>query len=167
MALNLTCANRLILVDQWWNGFVEAQAFSRSHRVGQVKETYFAKISARNTIDERLHDLQVEKGKRISATLGEDGAKRPPLTIEEMKRLMGFGEEDPAEKDGKEDGEEDGEEELAVGSEDGASRQGAQPPSQSAEPEDEATARERRRERLQALAELQWGSDNSEGSDEE
>ena len=36
LGLNLTCANRVVLMDVWWNPAVENQAIDRSHRLGQV-----------------------------------------------------------------------------------------------------------------------------------
>lgn len=115
--MNLTCANRVILVDQWWNSAVERQAFGRVHRIGQSKPTYFVKILTKNTIDERLADLQAEKNKSISTTLREGGDYvHPPLTLEEMTRLFNFtrnidsetGSSTEGDDDGYDDGEEQG-----------------------------------------------------------
>ncbi|KAL2760226.1 hypothetical protein ACRALDRAFT_2062131, partial [Sodiomyces alcalophilus JCM 7366] len=53
-ALNLTCANRVIMVDAWWNKAAEMQAFGRVFRLGQIKETHHVRILARETVDERI-----------------------------------------------------------------------------------------------------------------
>ncbi|EJT77926.1 hypothetical protein GGTG_03029 [Gaeumannomyces tritici R3-111a-1] len=98
-ALNLTAANRVILVDLWWNSAVEQQAFGRVHRIGQTKETHFVKVVARNTIDERLLDMQNEKDVIIGRTM-RDGQS---LTETEILRLFG------AEDDNVEGQEEGGE----------------------------------------------------------
>ena len=37
LGLNLTCANRVIFMDVWWNPSIENQAIDRVHRLGQVK----------------------------------------------------------------------------------------------------------------------------------
>ncbi|KAK8091207.1 hypothetical protein PG994_000712 [Apiospora phragmitis] len=63
--LNLTCANRVILIDPWWNESIEQQAFGRVYRIGQEKETYLQRILVRNSIDERLHNKQLEKPLKI------------------------------------------------------------------------------------------------------
>ncbi|KAL1862990.1 hypothetical protein VTK73DRAFT_6506 [Phialemonium thermophilum] len=96
VALNLTCANRCILVDQWWNSAQERQAFGRIHRIGQKKPTHFVKILAKGTIDERLVDLQAKKDYSIKATLmdeefsrKDDESEKPKLTAEEVVRLIG------------------------------------------------------------------------------
>jgi SNF2 family DNA or RNA helicase len=36
--LNLTAANRVVIIDLWWNQFVETQAFCRVYRIGQDRE---------------------------------------------------------------------------------------------------------------------------------
>lgn len=36
VALNLTAASHVMLMDPWWNPAVEAQAQDRIHRLGQV-----------------------------------------------------------------------------------------------------------------------------------
>ncbi|KAI0550678.1 SNF2 family N-terminal domain-containing protein [Xylaria curta] len=87
VALNLTCANRVILVDLWWNIAIEMQAFARVFRIGQTKETHFLRIVADNTIDNRIEALQEEKIKNISKAL--ESGKRNNLTTEEIAALFG------------------------------------------------------------------------------
>jgi SNF2 family DNA or RNA helicase len=70
--LNLTDANRAILIDLWWNTFQEKQAFGRIHRIGQKKEVHTAKIVATGTVEEDIVrdndivELQNEKERRIN-----------------------------------------------------------------------------------------------------
>ena len=52
--LNLTCANRVISVDLWWNHSVEQQAFGRVFRIGQLKNTYLHRMVVNHTVDSRL-----------------------------------------------------------------------------------------------------------------
>ncbi|KAH9432651.1 hypothetical protein MCOR02_007341 [Pyricularia oryzae] len=87
-ALNLTAANRVILVDLWWNTAVERQAFGRVHRIGQTKDTYYVKIVTRKTIDERLLDMQDEKDAKISNTLQDGEHKVKPLTHADIRYLI-------------------------------------------------------------------------------
>lgn len=56
--LNLTCANRVISVDLWWNHSVEQQAFGRVFRIGQKKETYLTRLVVKNTVDVRMLDSE-------------------------------------------------------------------------------------------------------------
>ncbi|KAH6855854.1 P-loop containing nucleoside triphosphate hydrolase protein [Chaetomium sp. MPI-CAGE-AT-0009] len=97
-ALNLNFANRVIFVDQWWNTAMETQAFGRVHRIGQQKETYFAKIVVQDSVDQRLVDMQEEKSKRISGLLKEGVSRRKVLTLEELVRLFGVENDDPSGK---------------------------------------------------------------------
>jgi len=59
--LNLTGADMVIHYDQWWNPMVEAQATDRTHRIGQQRQVTALKLVARNTIEERILDLQEHK----------------------------------------------------------------------------------------------------------
>ncbi|KAJ2983324.1 hypothetical protein NUW58_g6270 [Xylaria curta] len=87
VALNLTCANRVILIDLWWNVAIEYQAFARVFRIGQTKETHFLRIIAQNTTDNRLEALQEQKVKNISKVL--EPGPRIQLSVEEIVSLFG------------------------------------------------------------------------------
>ncbi|KAI0816220.1 hypothetical protein GGR55DRAFT_674426 [Xylaria sp. FL0064] len=63
------------------------QAFARVFRIGQTKETYFCRIIADGTIDNRIEALQEEKETKISKLI-ESGGKRK-LSIEETLSLFG------------------------------------------------------------------------------
>jgi hypothetical protein len=52
------------------------------------------KIMTRNTVDERLADMQSEKNKIIAAALKEDDVNKATPTIEDLKRLIGTNHED-------------------------------------------------------------------------
>ncbi|TXB98843.1 hypothetical protein FocTR4_00012656 [Fusarium oxysporum f. sp. cubense] len=75
-SLNLQMANRVIIVDEWWNKAVEEQAFKRVYRTGQLKETHLVRIMAKDTIDERVIMLQDAKEEAIRAAL-QDGEMQP------------------------------------------------------------------------------------------
>ncbi|KAI0534352.1 SNF2 family N-terminal domain-containing protein [Xylaria digitata] len=87
VALNLTCANRVILVDLWWNTAIEMQAFARVFRIGQAKKTHFLRIIAQNTIDNRIEALQEKKLREINKVMGPD--ERKELSTEEIAALFG------------------------------------------------------------------------------
>ncbi len=70
--LNLTSADVVIHLDLWWNPQVENQATDRTHRIGQTKVVDVIKIICKNTIEERILDLQ-ERKKILSDKLIEDG----------------------------------------------------------------------------------------------
>lgn len=56
--MNLTNANHVILADMWWNPSVEDQAVDRTHRLGQKKEVHVYKLIVKDTVEERIIELQ-------------------------------------------------------------------------------------------------------------
>ncbi|KAK7981537.1 Helicase-like transcription factor [Apiospora saccharicola] len=68
-ALNLQCANRVIMVDPWWNESIENQAFARVFRQGQKKKTYLRRILVKGTADERIYQMQLRKRANIDQTM--------------------------------------------------------------------------------------------------
>ncbi len=59
--LNLTRANHVLHYDRWWNPAVENQATDRAFRIGQAKAVRVHKFVTRGTVEERIHELLVEK----------------------------------------------------------------------------------------------------------
>jgi SNF2 family DNA or RNA helicase len=62
VGLNLTMAFRVIEMDPWWNDATEQQALYRVFRIGQKEETYMSRLWVRNTVDQRLIDMQKRRG---------------------------------------------------------------------------------------------------------
>ena len=56
--LNLTCASQCVILDPFWNPFVEAQAIDRIHRIGQVKPVKVHRIVISETVEDRILALQ-------------------------------------------------------------------------------------------------------------
>ncbi len=84
VGLNLTAANRVILMDDWWNPAVEDQAFSRAHRIGQRSDVMIFRLICKNTVEEKILLLQ-EKKKQTVDLFNAGGNK---LTMEELKGLI-------------------------------------------------------------------------------
>ncbi len=61
VGLNLTKASYVILLDPWWNPFIEKQAIARSHRIGQTNPVTVARFISKNTIEEKIVQLQEKK----------------------------------------------------------------------------------------------------------
>ncbi len=61
MGLNLTGADVVIHYDPWWNSSVENQASDRAYRIGQKKNVQIYKLITRNTIEEKIRELQQAK----------------------------------------------------------------------------------------------------------
>src|SRR5439155_19205174 len=62
LGLNLTAASYVFLLDPWWNPAVEAQAIDRTHRIGQDKPVFAYRLIARDTVEEKI--LELQRGKR-------------------------------------------------------------------------------------------------------
>jgi non-specific serine/threonine protein kinase len=67
VGLNLTEADYVILFDPWWNPASEAQAIDRTHRIGQTKPVFVYRLIAKNSIEEKV--LELQKKKRIASDL--------------------------------------------------------------------------------------------------
>ncbi|KAI1281111.1 P-loop containing nucleoside triphosphate hydrolase protein [Xylaria sp. FL0933] len=85
--LNITNANRMVIMNPWWNHAAEAQAFGRIKRFGQRKETYLIRLFAKDTIDERIYKLQNDKKEEIGGAMSQ-GKKPKPLSREEKHWLL-------------------------------------------------------------------------------
>jgi len=72
--LNLTAADYVFILDPWWNPAVEAQAIDRAHRLGQTKNVFAYRLIAKDTIEERIADLQRTKRDLARAIMDEDAA---------------------------------------------------------------------------------------------
>ncbi|KAI6784794.1 P-loop containing nucleoside triphosphate hydrolase protein [Emericellopsis cladophorae] len=72
-ALDLYAANRVILVDLWWNTAVEDQALGRVWRIGQEKITHLRRIRTTMEINNRIVEMQEDKQVKVRKTLQDDG----------------------------------------------------------------------------------------------
>ncbi|KAJ9398447.1 hypothetical protein DTO282F9_4538 [Paecilomyces variotii] len=71
IGLDLTMANKCILIDPWWNEAVQQQAYCRLFRIGQEREVEVVKLVVKGSIDEYMIDLQNRKSLEIDKTIGE------------------------------------------------------------------------------------------------
>jgi superfamily II DNA or RNA helicase len=87
--LNLTAADYVFLVDPWWNTAVQQQAIDRTHRIGQTKSVFAYKMICKDTIEERIVELQ-QKKKTLSEELisAEEGFVKN-LSEEDVAYLFG------------------------------------------------------------------------------
>jgi SNF2 family DNA or RNA helicase len=68
--LDLTAADHVFLLDPWWNPAVEDQAADRAHRIGQTRPVLVHRLVARETVEERILELQARKRALGEAALG-------------------------------------------------------------------------------------------------
>lgn len=59
--LNLTRASHVVHYDRWWNPAVESQATDRAFRIGQLKAVRVHKFVTCGTVEERIHEMLLEK----------------------------------------------------------------------------------------------------------
>lgn len=71
VGLTLTAADYVYLVDPWWNPAAEQQAIDRSHRIGQVKKVFAYRMICKDTVEEKILQLQ-EKKRSLAADLVAD-----------------------------------------------------------------------------------------------
>ena len=70
--LNLTAADYVFLTDPWWNPAAEQQAIARAHRIGQTKNVMVTRFITKNTIEEKILELQQQKSKLAADIIGSD-----------------------------------------------------------------------------------------------
>ena len=87
--LNLTAADIVIHYDHWWNLAVENQATDRAHRIGQKNVVTVYRIIMKDSIEERIIELQSKKKELADQLLDSDALKSPSLTKEELLELLG------------------------------------------------------------------------------
>jgi superfamily II DNA or RNA helicase len=88
LGLNLTAADYVFLLDPWWNPAVEAQAIDRTHRIGQTRQVFAYRLIARDTVEEKILELQQDKRALADAILGADGSLIRSLTRADLELLL-------------------------------------------------------------------------------
>lgn len=88
--LNLTAASIVIHFDPWWNLAAQNQATDRAHRIGQDKQVVVFKLIAKNTIEEKIIELQEQKQKLASQFLEGEGVAVSTLTKDDFMNILEF-----------------------------------------------------------------------------
>ena len=86
--LNLTGADVVIHYDPWWNLAAQNQATDRAHRIGQTKQVTVYKLILKDTIEERIMELQNTKRDLAEAILEGEGSQLMNMTNEELLALL-------------------------------------------------------------------------------
>jgi len=87
--LNLTAADYVFILDPWWNPAVEAQAIDRAHRMGQERHVFAYRIICRDTVEERILELQRSKKELADAIVSADNSLISSLTADDLQVLLG------------------------------------------------------------------------------
>ena len=86
--LNLTGADVVIHYDPWWNLAVQNQATDRAHRIGQKNVVTVYKLIARNSIEEKILQMQEDKKHLADEILSGEMGGLSALTKEELMELL-------------------------------------------------------------------------------
>lgn len=87
VGLNLTAAEYVFLVDPWWNPAVENQAIDRCYRIGQTKHVMAYRMICKDTIEEKIVDLQQSKMQVSDSIIQVDKVKKS-FDKEKIKELF-------------------------------------------------------------------------------
>src|SRR5690606_24064221 len=88
VGLNLTAAEYVYLLDPWWNPAVEAQAIDRTHRIGQTRSVFAYRLIARDTVEEKVLQLQQSKRELADAIVNGDSGVLGNLQKEDLELLL-------------------------------------------------------------------------------
>ncbi|HUE03616.1 MAG TPA: DEAD/DEAH box helicase [Bryobacteraceae bacterium] len=88
LGLNLTAAEYVFLLDPWWNPAVEAQAVDRAHRIGQANQVFAYRLIARDTVEEKILQLQSTKRDLAAAIISADNSLIRDLKREDLELLL-------------------------------------------------------------------------------
>ncbi|KAI5249316.1 hypothetical protein E4T43_00865 [Aureobasidium subglaciale] len=88
VALNLTEASRVFIVDPWWNPAAEWQSADRCHRIGQRRPCVITRLCIEDSVESRIVMLQEKKANMINGTINNDRVAMEKLTPEDMQFLF-------------------------------------------------------------------------------
>ncbi|RYZ24195.1 MAG: DEAD/DEAH box helicase [Chitinophagaceae bacterium] len=86
--LNLMAADYVFLFDIWWNASVEQQAIDRTHRIGQTRPVFAYRLICKDTIEEKILQLQQRKSHLSSELIQAEEGFVKSLTLDDVKFLL-------------------------------------------------------------------------------
>lgn len=88
VGLNLTAADYVYIMDPWWNPAVEQQAIDRTHRIGQTKNIFAYRMICKDTIEDKILQLQERKRSLAKDIIADDTGFVKSLTREDVEYLF-------------------------------------------------------------------------------
>jgi non-specific serine/threonine protein kinase len=88
VGLNLTAADYVYIVDPWWNPAVEQQAIDRTHRIGQTKNIFAYRMICRDTIEDKILQLQDKKRTLARDLIADETSFVKKLSREDVEYLF-------------------------------------------------------------------------------
>lgn len=86
--LNLIGADMVIHYDPWWNLSAENQATDRTYRIGQKKNVQVYKLITKDSIEERIYELQEKKAQLAKTMLSTETTFVNKLSKEDIIALF-------------------------------------------------------------------------------
>ena len=86
--LNLTGADMVIHYDPWWNISTENQATDRAYRIGQKNNVQVYKLITKNSIEEKIYELQEKKASLANSMLDTKTSFVNKLSKEDIMKLF-------------------------------------------------------------------------------
>ena len=86
--LNLTGADMVIHYDPWWNISTENQATDRAYRIGQKNNVQVYKLITKNSIEEKIYELQEKKASLADSMLSTKTTFINKLSRSEIMNLF-------------------------------------------------------------------------------
>lgn len=88
VGLNLTSADYVYLIDPWWNPATEQQAIDRTHRIGQTNKVFAYKMICKDSVEEKIVQLQQKKKALASDLISEEAGFVKKLTKDDIAFLF-------------------------------------------------------------------------------
>ncbi|HEY8400456.1 MAG TPA: DEAD/DEAH box helicase [Cytophagaceae bacterium] len=88
LGLNLTAADYVFILDPWWNPAIEAQAVDRAYRIGQKNKVFTYKFITKNTVEEKILNLQKSKQKLASDLITTEESFVKNLSKEDIQSIF-------------------------------------------------------------------------------
>ncbi|PDH52415.1 MAG: helicase SNF2 [Bacteroidetes bacterium MED-G17] len=86
--LNLTAADYVFIADPWWNPATENQAIARAHRIGQKNTVFSYKFICRNSVEEKILQLQKRKSSLASDLISANKNGAMNIQMEDFNKLF-------------------------------------------------------------------------------
>ncbi|HKM05566.1 MAG TPA: DEAD/DEAH box helicase, partial [Sphaerochaeta sp.] len=77
------------ILDPWWNRSAENQAIDRTHRIGQENPVFCYRLIAKETIEEKILELQQRKANLVASLLTSDANAVKSLSEKDIEILLG------------------------------------------------------------------------------
>ena len=86
--LNLTAADIVIHYDPWWNLAAQNQATDRAYRIGQKHKVTVFRLIAKNTIEERILEMQESKQQLSKQIISEEQFSMEYLSPKMLEEIL-------------------------------------------------------------------------------